>query len=174
MLTFKFIRLYLLTCVLFQLKEVITYIREDGLTLNVQSYVAILECLGRVYINSTRSKFVRYYCTMMTTQGISYDEVMNKADFVSDQREVILSVIRKVHPDYIPTYQHPDVQYTCGLLENLNCPEQLIPMNKNREDTELYKRLFTGDQLKEFTRKQLEIEMDGYVKVCPSLKLLNI
>lgn len=66
------------------------YIEEDGLELNIQSYAAIFECLGNLK-HSNRTKQVRYFYKQMTERGITMDDLMNEANFIGDQREVVLS-----------------------------------------------------------------------------------
>lgn len=138
--------------------------QEDKLQPNIQTYAAIFECLGRLK-NVNRTKKLKFYYKMMSEQGITMDDIVNNASFIGDQQEVVVSVFKRIVPDYVPKYKHPDIQYTCSLLEKLNVPEQLVPFDENDCDINKTDGFFTKEQLKKLTYEQMQIEMDGYVKV---------
>lgn len=72
-------------------------------------------------------------------------------------------MLRRLYPDYEPKYKCPEVQYKCSMLDSLNVKEQTMPYEDNCD--QIKNRLFTSDELKKLTNEQLQIEMDGYVKV---------
>lgn len=65
-------------------------------------------------------------------QKISPNDIMDKSMFVYDQREVVLDTIRKILPQFQPTYTAPKITYTNPLLLNLNDNVRPVEENLNR------------------------------------------
>jgi abortive infection bacteriophage resistance protein len=57
-------------------------------------------------------------------QGFTFNDIIQKSVFVSDQREVVVSVIRRIEPNFEPYNISPDMCYSCNLLRELNSQNQ--------------------------------------------------
>lgn len=57
-------------------------------------------------------------------QGLTFNDIMQKSVFVSDQREVVVDVIRRIEPNFEPDSILPDMCYACNLLHELNSENQ--------------------------------------------------
>lgn len=53
-------------------------------------------------------------------QGLTFHDVIQKSVFVSDQREVVVDVIRRIEPNFEADSVLPHVCYSCNLLLELN------------------------------------------------------
>jgi hypothetical protein len=53
-------------------------------------------------------------------QGITFSDVIQKSVFVSDQREIVVDVIRRIQPNFEAHSILPDMCYACHLLHELN------------------------------------------------------
>jgi len=53
-------------------------------------------------------------------QGLTFNDVIQNSVFVSDQREVVVDVIRRIEPNFEANIVLPDVCYSCNLLHELN------------------------------------------------------
>lgn len=53
-------------------------------------------------------------------QGLTFNDIMQNSVFVSDQREVVVDVIRRIEPNFEANIVLPDICYSCNLLLELN------------------------------------------------------
>jgi len=53
-------------------------------------------------------------------QGLTFNDIIQNSVFVSDQREVVVDVIRRIEPNFEANILLPDVCYSCNLLHGLN------------------------------------------------------
>jgi hypothetical protein len=53
-------------------------------------------------------------------QGLTFNDVIQKSVFVSDQREIVMNVIRRIEPNFEAYSILPDMCYACNLLHELN------------------------------------------------------
>ncbi|KAB0793054.1 hypothetical protein PPYR_12674 [Photinus pyralis] len=145
-----------------KIEEILSYVAEERIDLNVQSYAAIFECLGRMNADDGHLKRIRSHASEAYRSGISFDRIMNETMFVSDQRDVVLKAIRSHSPNYELKPSLPHLQYSNELVNALNHPDQLRPPSECAARTD---GLFTGEDLRERINKQIEIEKHGYVTV---------
>lgn len=139
--------------------EVLNLMKEGNVSLNVQSHIYVLECLGRMDINKLE-KEMKSYMNEIFGNDINFDQLMNKGAFYEGQRELVLKAIKAYSPSYKPKYAKPDIQYSNHLVNHLN-------NNEPKLDSCCQERigLFTAERLAEATKKQLELEKAGYVTV---------
>lgn len=98
---------------------------------------------------------------------------MDKTKFVSDKREIVLSAIQTVFPEFHPKYTPPHFYYNNPLVDRLNedvMPVEIQPPVSSNEETCISKimepkRGFTKEELMAYAKDQLEIEMTGYVSI---------
>jgi len=53
-------------------------------------------------------------------QGLTFNDIIQNSVFESDQREVVVDVIRRIEPNFEANIVLPDVCYSCNLLLELN------------------------------------------------------
>jgi abortive infection bacteriophage resistance protein len=58
-------------------------------------------------------------------QGLTFNDVIQRSVFVSDQREVVVGVIRRIEPNFEPDNISVDMCYSCNLLHELNFQNQI-------------------------------------------------
>lgn len=145
-----------------KLREVLKYADEEGVALDVQSYVAIFECLARTNLDENNTQLLRLYVRNAKKQGITFDRIMNEGLFATDQRETVLRAMRMFQKDYEPKYELPPLHYSNHLLNHLNCEEQLA---LNASQTKSC-GIFSGVEWNELINKQLKVESEGFLKVC--------
>lgn len=146
-----------------KLEEVIKMIRDEQIKLNIQSYLAILECYGRNNVQEHCLKQIRIYVEEAKNNGFTCDMLLSKGKFLNDEREVVLKAIRSCDQNYIPKYFKPMVQYDNSLVNELNDPEQLIPLNTITAKKN--KGLFTEETMKMAIKQQLQLEKEGSLLV---------
>lgn len=144
-----------------KVQEILKYATEEGVELNVQSYAAILECLGRIDIDNNYLRFIRIFSKEAKWKGITYDMIMNEVLFMNDQREMVLKAMQSHDRNYEPTYLFPQLQYCNHLLDHLNCDEQL----KFSEPKRVESGVFDGFKWNDLVNKQVQIETEGFVTV---------
>lgn len=145
-----------------KLLQVLDLVKEEQVALNVQSYISIFECLGRINIKDSYLKDIRIFVKEARSQGFTFDRIMNEGVFLNNERELVSSTFRSANPSYEPIFNVPSVQYNNHLLKHLNNEQQLSPCNLK------YRRnggLFTPEMLREKVEKQIAIEKNGFVTV---------
>ncbi|XP_056629610.1 DNA-directed RNA polymerase, mitochondrial [Diorhabda sublineata] len=144
-----------------KVREVLAIMQEDHIDRNIQTYVAIFECLGRDNVNNYLEE-IKKFAEEAQTQGITFDMIMNKGVFLNKERELVLNAIRCFSPNYEPQYQEPQVTYNNHLVNGLNHSDQQKPFVLTSDSS---KGLFTEASLMECVEKQIEMEKDGYVTI---------
>lgn len=142
--------------------EVIKMIKNAEVDLNVQSYAAILQCLGRCNIDNNYLKEIRIYGKEARWNGFSFDRILNEGIFLNDEREQVLKAMKSYDKKYIPTYVLPNIQYNNSLLNHLNSKEQLKYQEKANKTSN---GIFSQSKMQEMINGQKEIEKHGYVIV---------
>nr|CAI5825022.1 unnamed protein product [Callosobruchus analis] len=145
-----------------KIQEVLAIMNEEHIKLNIHSYIAIFECLGRVSYKNSHLKEVRKYVKEALSKGFLFNQMMNQGSFLNDEREMVLKSLRAYDPDYTPQYDEPTVWYNNHLVNHLNDDSQ-----KCMREIE-YKNnlgLFSPEKLKECVEKQLKLEKAGYVGI---------
>lgn len=154
-----------------KLQEIIKFMKEDKVEFNVQTFVAIFDCLARINCKGNHLKYIRIYVKEALKQNVTFDKIMNEGIFMYDQRENVLKTMLAYDPNYRPTYTNPNLQYSNNLLNHLNDPEQLEVPQTPIDNTS---SLFTSKNLESMIEKQMEFEKIGYVLVCnKSIVLLS-
>ncbi|XP_060521264.1 DNA-directed RNA polymerase, mitochondrial [Cylas formicarius] len=145
-----------------KLKEVLKIMEEDGLKPNLQCYIAIFECLGRLNMQNNHLKDIRIFTKEAHYAGYSFDQMMNNGVFLNDEREIVLAAMRAYNPKYVPTYEDPKIFYNNHLVNHLNHDERL---SYQRHEWIENGGLFTPTSLEEAVQKQFKLEENGYVTV---------
>ncbi|GJQ79965.1 hypothetical protein Trydic_g9443 [Trypoxylus dichotomus] len=145
-----------------KMQEVIRYAQSLQVALNVQSYVAIFECLGKCNIHNNHLKDIRIWAKEAKWNGFTFDKIMNEGIFHNDGRKYVLSAMQAYDKEYIPEYIPPNVQYDNSLLNELNNDEQLCHNGRNVEHAT---GIFTREKMEKMISKQMDIEKSGYVTV---------
>ncbi|XP_030382801.1 DNA-directed RNA polymerase, mitochondrial isoform X2 [Scaptodrosophila lebanonensis] len=152
-------------------QELFKLIKEDSLSFNEQTYAAIFECLGRLEPTDQNLKTIREYIEQAQQNGFSLDQIMDRSKFISDQRDIALDAIKRIHPDYMPTYVPPQLGYDNELLNHLNeyvMPVGVEPMDaQHTSDFAIMKpkRGFSKELLEQMAREQLKTELDGSITI---------
>ncbi|CAG9865430.1 unnamed protein product [Phyllotreta striolata] len=144
---------------LYKVKEILDIMQEEGVECTVQTYVAIFECLA--VTNENEDELVKYTKKALA-QNITFDDIMNDGKFLNNDRELVLSAMRKVDPSYTPNYRRPIVFYDNRLINHLNHPDQEKEFTANTTEST---GLFDSQQLKKLVEKQIELEKDGHITI---------
>ncbi|KAK9883720.1 hypothetical protein WA026_001908 [Henosepilachna vigintioctopunctata] len=146
-----------------KITEILKIMSKNNISTNLQTYIIILECLGR---NSTKhNKHVekmKLYCKEALNRGFTFDMMMNKGAFHKNQRRYVLEAMKSIDESYEPTYENPVVQYNNELVNNLNHESQLhAPKLKNCQSD----GVFSLDNLQNKIKLQIDLEKQGTVTV---------
>lgn len=146
-----------------KVREVLKIMQDEETVLDVYSYAAILECLGRINVDNNHLKYIRIYVKEAKRQGITFDRIMNDAVFGKEQREVILKAMRAFDNQYKPQYELHNLQYNNQLLSSLNvAKEELqLPENVDTPKNGIFKTVNWSDVVE----KQMKLETDGFITV---------
>ncbi|XP_058446370.1 DNA-directed RNA polymerase, mitochondrial [Malaya genurostris] len=157
-----------------KLKDILRIVKEDGIEPTPQTYAAIFECLGRLETTTELKDEASAYLLEANTKGIEMNDVLDHSKFTTDQREIVLSLLREIDPDFHPHYTPPMLNYDNHLLNPLN--EHVKPIGNtetaNNVDSSVNgfeimhsKVGFSKDQLDQFAREQFEMELKGHLTV---------
>ncbi|KAJ8951598.1 hypothetical protein NQ318_020475 [Aromia moschata] len=145
-----------------KIKEILKIMEEENVELNLQCYVAIFECLGRVNIKNNHLKDIRIFAKNAFHKGITFDKMMNEGSFLNNEREIVLQAMKSCDPSYVPKYDPPRVIYNNTLVNHLNNPEQQMPANIESNGDSM---IFNSTEMRELVNRQIEMEKEGYVTV---------
>lgn len=146
-----------------KIQEILKIIAEEDIKLDVHSYAAILECLGRLNIDNNHLKYIRTYSNEARMQGITFDEIINVAVFTEEQRDFILKAMLAFNSNYVPHYVLENLQYNNHLLSNLNIPKNELKLSENitKEQNGIFKNI----NWEKLVEKQIKLESDSFVTV---------
>lgn len=160
--------------------EILNLIDVDKLKYNEQTFAVIFECLA-AYENQSSSannfKLIEFYINKANSMNITLNDIMNKAKFIRNQRELVLNAIRKVSPDFQPIYELPIFSYNNSLLNELNeCVildentlERCFQNSKRQPHQEnavlSQEKTDRVEMYQQKGREQLQVELDGFVTI---------
>ncbi|KAI4457037.1 dna-directed rna polymerase mitochondrial [Holotrichia oblita] len=145
-----------------KMEDILKYMESLNVKLDIQSYVAIFECLGRCNVQNNHLREIRIWGKDVMWNGFTFDRILNEGVLLNDQREYVLSAMQAYDKDYIPKYTPPNVQYNNSLLDELNNEEQLEYKERNVEGLT---GVFTKRKMKKMIEEQMKIEKNGYVTI---------
>lgn len=146
-----------------KVKEIHGILQKERLPLSAQSFAALFECIGRLPAdNAATDQLLKEYVEEMAQKGLTFNDVIQKSVFVSDQREVVVDVIRRMEPNFEPDSVLPDLCYACNLLHELNSENR---SGKGRACNSPAEGLMTKADLQQLIKEQLQAELNSYVKV---------
>ncbi|KXJ71689.1 hypothetical protein RP20_CCG019929 [Aedes albopictus] len=156
-----------------KLKDIMKILKEDNIEPNAQTYAAIFECLGRMETSEDVKEEALAYLKEAEAKGYTMDAVLDRSKFIRDQRETVQSLFDELTPGFKPNYTVPPFLYNNHLLNTLNENVRPIGTNLNIEGdgnvigSEIMnpKAGFTRDQLEEFSKAQVELELKGHLTV---------
>ncbi|XP_062545891.1 DNA-directed RNA polymerase, mitochondrial [Armigeres subalbatus] len=158
---------------LLKIKHILKILKEDNIEPTPQTYAAVFECLGRLETTDDVKADSISYLKEAEAKGFTMDAVLNQSKFVRDQRETVLNLFCELKPEYTPNYTAPPLLYDNHLLNSLN--ENVRPPNERHisggdvkvAGSEIMepKAGFTRDQLEEFSKAQVELELKGHLTV---------
>lgn len=176
-----------------KIMEILRYIEEDELQLNEQSFVAIFTSLSRHSKEDNLSTSSSTILTNLTVNNndaeddhshviirnhikqaengcnFTLHQIMDKSKFLGDQRDRFTEVIRRVIPNFEPSYTAPDLFYKNRLLNHLNdgiveeCTE--IITKDGEQQAEEGKASDPMEKLRHLAREQLAIELEGSITI---------
>lgn len=99
---------------------------------------------------------------VISFQGITVNDLLDKSKFLYDQRETVLRAIQRLDPNFEPQYTPPLLDYNCPLLEKLT-----LDNIENRKGLlkSPAKGLLSLEELNAKGVEQLEMEMAGEIEV---------
>ncbi|XP_076753141.1 mitochondrial RNA polymerase [Xylocopa sonorina] len=140
--------------------ELYDIIKKDSLTPTPQTYVYILDALGRGNLESKQNALLKTLIDEMNNYNISLNDIFNKSHFKNDQQEHVLNVIRTLLPDFEPVHSKLNTEYNCKLLKE-------VPNYSNYESP--VKGLLTMEELKNLLKIQLQNELNIEAQI-PSIE----
>ncbi|PSN42978.1 hypothetical protein C0J52_13214 [Blattella germanica] len=143
---------------IYKIKELLQILHKDNIPLSPQSFAGVFECIGRLPESSENEKLLREYVKEMTKMNLTFNDVMQRSTFLSDQREMALRAISIIDPDFIYTDDMPDTCYSCSLMQELNSEEG----NAFKSPAE---GLMSKTELQQLAKEQLQTELNNYVHV---------
>nr|CAD7399636.1 unnamed protein product [Timema cristinae] len=143
-----------------KVKEIVRIMKEGRLQLSPQCYVALFECVGRQTHSSVDLTLLSDLAQEMEEKGITLNDMFVKSTFLSDQREMALKGVLKLKPSFKPVIPPPDTCYSCSLLRELDKKTNEVVSFRSPGQG-----ILTREQLKDLTKKQLDMEVNSYVRV---------
>lgn len=148
-----------------KIESVLKIIAEEGIGLDVHSYAAIFECLGRLNIDNNHLKYIRIHVKEAKLQGITFDMIINDVLFTKEQKGFVLETMRAYDPKYTPNYKLQNLQYNNHLLNNLNIHDTELELKSKSTHGKLDNGIFSKIKWKELVEKQIKLECEGFVAV---------
>uniref|UniRef100_A0A182W7N9 DNA-directed RNA polymerase n=1 Tax=Anopheles minimus TaxID=112268 RepID=A0A182W7N9_9DIPT len=155
-----------------RVKDIVRVMREDSITPNAQMYAGILECLARLEPTAEVLKQAKQYVQEASTVGFTMTDILDQSKFTHDQQDVVLSLFRRIVPNYVPEYKAPILTYNNHLLDTLNA--NVLPVGSKPPAGEVCmpgseimtpKAGFTREELQQMAQKQVDLELSGYLTV---------
>lgn len=163
-------------------KDILLIIEEDKLAFNEQTFAAMFECLGRQESSEENSTEIRKYIkkaeemvflfhlyqnfrvvshmNAFCIKNFSLNQIMDRSKFIADQRTITLKAIQRIHPSFQPEYTCPELKYSNVLLNHLN-----EKYHKDNNEVKSFQTKYTKEQLEQWARDQLKIELDGFITI---------
>ncbi|XP_030322045.1 DNA-directed RNA polymerase, mitochondrial [Calypte anna] len=136
-----------------RISRLLCMMESVGLQRSLDSYAAVLECLGR---SQSSTQAVWRCLQQLKNDGFHVDDLFQKCLFEEDEKEMVLRAIRIVQPNYqLPPPPSPQ---TCksSLLQDFYSKERMVS----------YPKLdFSVQELQECFQQQLEMELDNTVTI---------
>ncbi|OXU27705.1 hypothetical protein TSAR_015466, partial [Trichomalopsis sarcophagae] len=127
--------------------HILQTLRKDNINLNAQTYVHILDCIGRMTSDHANKKdILEQIHVEMQNDRISLNDVMTKTTFVRDQRLFVDKMVKLINSEFEPR-----------LLENMT--------DVNNTPSSSVVDLLTTKEIERRLKKQIEMEIDGQVTV---------
>ncbi|RVE47325.1 hypothetical protein evm_008006 [Chilo suppressalis] len=142
-------------------KELLSFMVESGVEANEQTYAAIFECIERSELRDKVST-LKFYHKIMQEKGITLNDILDKSKFLYDQREQVISAVRKIDPDFEPQYTPPVLDYDCPLMEKLKLDNVDARLGLLQSPAG---GLLSLEEIKQRGKEQLQIETDGDIEV---------
>ncbi|XP_060037415.1 DNA-directed RNA polymerase, mitochondrial [Erinaceus europaeus] len=138
-----------------ELLYVFYMLRDSGLTPDLASYAAVLQCLGRL---DRGAGSVRRCLKQMEQDGLQLQDLFSQPALEDRERQAILSAVRKALPDFRPL---PPPQAPLG-----RCSAQLLADFYAGDQPAHYPRLhLSQNALHKLFQEQLRVEMATIVQV---------
>ncbi|XP_065508325.1 DNA-directed RNA polymerase, mitochondrial [Caloenas nicobarica] len=136
-----------------RINRLFSKLEDVGLRPSLDSYAAVLECMGRV---PPSARAVHRCVQQLKHDGFCVDELFQKCLFEEDEKEMVLRAIRIVQPEYqLPPPPSPQT-CTSSLLQDFYSKEKMVS----------YPKLdFSIQELQECFQQQLEMELDNTVTI---------
>ncbi|KAI5638464.1 DNA-directed RNA polymerase, mitochondrial [Phthorimaea operculella] len=134
-------------------------LRDSESTL--KTFAAVFETIERSHATD-KLTLLNHYLRDMQDQNITLNDLLDKSKFLYDQREVVLNAIRRIDPDFEPSYTPPVLNYDCPLLDTLKLNE-----TDNRKGllSSPAEGLVSLEEMLQKGKKQLEVEIKGDIEV---------
>nr|XP_040238062.2 DNA-directed RNA polymerase, mitochondrial [Anopheles coluzzii] len=154
-----------------RVKEIVRVMGEDTIVANAQTYAGILECLGRLEPTEEVLRQAKLFVDEAHRAGYSMNAILDQSKFAYDQRDVVLTLCRRLEPDYCPEYRAPILTYNNHLLNALNA--NVLPIGRQPPVDEICagseimtsKAGFRREELQQMAQQQVDLELSGYLTV---------
>ncbi|XP_026682594.1 DNA-directed RNA polymerase, mitochondrial [Diaphorina citri] len=103
-----------------EILDIVLHQHSDLLRPNIQTFAAVLECLGRKEVKPRYTEQIAGVIEQMKHYGFSINDLFIDCFFTRDQRRVVLSAVHRTHPDFVPHIPSPVLNYDCDLLTELD------------------------------------------------------
>ncbi|KAI5740637.1 hypothetical protein M8J76_005744 [Diaphorina citri] len=103
-----------------EILDIVLHQHSDLLRPNIQTFAAVLECLGRKEVKPRYTEQIAGVIEQMKHYGFSINDLFIDCFFTRDQRRVVLAAVHRIHPDFVPHIPSPVLNYDCDLLTELD------------------------------------------------------
>lgn len=142
-----------------QMKELISFMREDGLSLSGQTYCALLECFGCMDIPDIDE--IKNVLADIKNGGMSIESLLKECIFVQNQKQSVLNALRVAGYELSLSMAKDEQQYSGPLVNDLN---NRLPSHQIVERNP-HVGVFSASDLKNKFKRQLSSELCDYVAV---------
>ncbi|XP_076632454.1 mitochondrial RNA polymerase isoform X2 [Colletes latitarsis] len=136
--------------------ELYKVIKMDFVKPTPQTYVFILDALGRIKMGEKQIALLNQLRREMVSNNISLNQIFSNSYFKHDQRKTILQLIRQIVPNFEPPHAALNMRYSHRLLN------KTIMENNYRSPV---KGIITMKELKDGLKEQMQNEAETEVQV---------
>ncbi|XP_008835434.1 DNA-directed RNA polymerase, mitochondrial isoform X2 [Nannospalax galili] len=136
-----------------ELVYVFVMLKDSGLSPNLQSYAAALQCMGR---GDQDVHIIQRCVKQMVREGFQLEQLFTDLALSEEERAVLLRALVKVEPAFSPPVQAPTPTNTSPLLREIYAKDIPVSYPKLHLPLETLQRLF---------QQQLQVELSTNVRV---------
>ncbi|XP_045163296.2 DNA-directed RNA polymerase, mitochondrial-like isoform X2 [Mercenaria mercenaria] len=142
---------------LYKVREVFSYIREDGLDPDLETYMLCLSCIGKA--SDYDLMLASFIVKDMINEGLDVKDIFNQCTFQYNERSRVYQILTEVVPDFEPNPPVVNVKYDGPLVEPLN---EMLPAEEKVE-VNPFTCGMSKEEIMKAAEEQFGRELDGLV-----------